>query len=161
MIDIQIVYDKRDEFNFPIVSFPFVRSKIPVELLGFGVYIFQLIRYFSIYASHLYFLDRRLLQTSKLITQGFMTVRLKSSIRANFDGHHELIDGYLNRIYLTDDSVSSCTVVFSFRPIYYVFLYWTSFITLNNTMGVACEAGILLILPAHMSSPRYWTFSDQ
>ena len=37
-------YDKRDDFNFPIVNFPFICSNIPA-VPAYGVYISQLIRY--------------------------------------------------------------------------------------------------------------------
>jgi hypothetical protein len=36
------LYDKRDEFNFPIVNFPFICSNIPAPP-AYGVYISQLI----------------------------------------------------------------------------------------------------------------------
>ena len=38
------VYDKRDDFNFPIVNFPFLSSNIPAAP-AYEVYISQLIRY--------------------------------------------------------------------------------------------------------------------
>ena len=38
------LYDKRDDFNFPIVNFPFLDSNIPSSP-AYGVYISQLIRY--------------------------------------------------------------------------------------------------------------------
>ena len=38
------VYDKRDDFNFPIVNFPFICSNIPAAP-AHGVYISQMIRY--------------------------------------------------------------------------------------------------------------------
>jgi hypothetical protein len=37
-------YDKGDDFNFPIVNFPFICSNIPTAP-AYVVYIFQLIRY--------------------------------------------------------------------------------------------------------------------
>ena len=36
--------DKRDDFNIPIVKFPFICSNIPAAL-AYGVYISQMIRY--------------------------------------------------------------------------------------------------------------------
>ena len=39
-------YDKRDDFTFPIVNIPFISSNIPA-LLAYGVYIAQLVRYYS------------------------------------------------------------------------------------------------------------------
>ena len=38
---IQKLYDKRDDFDFSIVNFPFLSSNIP----AYGVHISQLIRY--------------------------------------------------------------------------------------------------------------------
>ena len=37
-------YDKRDDFNFPIVDFPFISSNIPTYP-AYGVHISQLMRY--------------------------------------------------------------------------------------------------------------------
>ena len=38
------LYDKRDDFNFPIVNIPFICSNIPAAP-AYGVYISQMIRY--------------------------------------------------------------------------------------------------------------------
>ena len=38
------LYNKRDDFNFPVVNFPFLSSNIP-SAHAYGVYISQLIRY--------------------------------------------------------------------------------------------------------------------
>ena len=38
------LYDKRDDFNFPIVNFPFLSSNIP-SALAYGAYVSQLILY--------------------------------------------------------------------------------------------------------------------
>ena len=56
------VYDKRDDFNFPIVNFPFICSNIPVAP-AYGVYISQLIRYSRACGYYQDFLDRGLLLT--------------------------------------------------------------------------------------------------
>ena len=37
-------FDKRDDFNFNIVNFPFVDGDVP-RSTSYGVYIFQLIRF--------------------------------------------------------------------------------------------------------------------
>ena len=67
-------YDKRDDFNFPIVNFQFICSDIPAEP-AYGVYISQLIRYLRACGSYQDFLDRvlGLLLTRKLLNQGFIT----------------------------------------------------------------------------------------
>ena len=38
------LYDKRDDFSFPIVNFPFMSSNIP-ESPAYGIFISQLVRY--------------------------------------------------------------------------------------------------------------------
>ena len=67
------LYGKRDDFNFPIVNFPFICSNIPAAPAG-GVYISQLIRYSRACGSYQDFLDRGLLLTRKLLNQGFLFV---------------------------------------------------------------------------------------
>ena len=73
------LYDKRDDFNFPIVNFPAICSNIPAEP-AYGAYISQLIRYSRAYGFQ-DFLDRGLLLTRQLLNQRFLLVKLKSSLR--------------------------------------------------------------------------------
>ena len=70
------LYDKRDDFNVPIVNFPFIYSNIPAAP-EYGEYISQFIRYSRGCGSYQNFLDRGLLLTRKLLKQGFLLVKLK------------------------------------------------------------------------------------
>ena len=82
------------DFNFPIVNFPFICSNIPAAP-AYGVYnISQLIRYSRACGSYQDFLDRGLLQTRKLLNQGFLLVKLKSSLRRFYGRHHDLVGRY-------------------------------------------------------------------
>ena len=83
-------YDKRDDFYFPIVNFPFICSNIPT----YGVYISQLVRYFRVCGSYQDFLDTGWLLTRSLLNQGFLLVKLKSSLRKFYGRHHDLVDRY-------------------------------------------------------------------
>ena len=84
---VTILYDKRDDFNFPIVNFPFIFSNIAAAPVN-GVYVFQLIRYSRACGSYQDFLHRGLLLTRQLLNEGFLlVVKLKSSLR-KFYGHH-------------------------------------------------------------------------
>jgi hypothetical protein len=65
-----------DDFNFPIVNFLFICSKIPAP---YGVYISQLIQYSRACGSYKDFRDRGLLLQRKLLSQWFLLVKLKSS----------------------------------------------------------------------------------
>ena len=86
-------YDKRDDFDFLIVNFPFICSNIPAAP-AYGVYFSRMIRYSRACGSHQDFLDRGLLLTRKLLNQGFLLVKLKSSLRKFYGRHHDLVDRY-------------------------------------------------------------------
>ena len=59
------LYDKRNDFNFPVVYFPFICSNISAAP-AYGVYISQLIRYSRACGSYQDFLDRGLLLAAKV-----------------------------------------------------------------------------------------------
>ena len=85
------LYCKRDDFNFPIVNFPFICSNIPAAP-AYGVYFCQLIRYSRACCSYQDFLDRGLLLIRKLLNQGFLLFKLKSSLRMFYGHHHDLVE---------------------------------------------------------------------
>jgi hypothetical protein len=84
---------QRDDFNFPILNFPFICSNV-LAAPAYGVYISQLIRYSRACGSYQDFLDRGLLLTRKLLNQGIVLVKLKSSVRKLYGPHHDLVDRY-------------------------------------------------------------------
>ena len=67
-------------YFFPIVNFPFICSNIPAAP-AYGICISQLIRYSRACGSYQDFLDSGLQLTRKLPSQGFLLVKLKSSLR--------------------------------------------------------------------------------
>ena len=87
------IYDKRDDFDFSIVNFPFLCSNIP-ESPAYGVFISQLIRYSRACSGYLDFLLRGKLLTSKLLRQGYKSYKLSNAFRKFYGRHHELIDKY-------------------------------------------------------------------
>jgi hypothetical protein len=58
------------------------------------LHISQLIRFSIACCSYQDFLDRGLLLTRKLLNQGFLLVKLKSSLRKFYGRHHDLVDRY-------------------------------------------------------------------
>ena len=78
------LYDKNDDFNSPIVNFPFICSNM-LAAPAYGVYIFQFIRYSRACGSYQDFIDRGLILTRKLLSQGFLFV---------YSRHHDLVDRY-------------------------------------------------------------------
>jgi hypothetical protein len=87
------LYDKRDDFDFPIVNFPFLSGNIP-EAPAYGVYISQLIRYSRACDIYSDFIDRARLLTKKLLNQGYVVPKLQSSLLKFYGRHHDLVDRY-------------------------------------------------------------------
>ena len=72
------VYDKRDDFGFPIVNFPWSSGDVP-RLQSYGIYISQLVRFARCCTSVLDFHSKNLQITSKLLTQGFRYHKLRKT----------------------------------------------------------------------------------
>ena len=88
------LYDKRDDFNFPhITNFPFLSSNIPSSP-AYGVFISQLIRYARACSSYECFILRAARLSSKLLGQGYVMERLKSSLRKFYGRYGDLIKNY-------------------------------------------------------------------
>ena len=65
-----IIYDKRDDFDFEIVNFPFLDHGDVPRAASYGVYISQLIRFARV-SSHVTDFNTRIkLLTAKLLNQG-------------------------------------------------------------------------------------------
>ena len=62
------LYDKRDDFNFEIVNFPFLDGDVP-RSPSYGVYISQLIRFARVCSNVDDFNNRNLILTAKLLKQ--------------------------------------------------------------------------------------------
>jgi hypothetical protein len=85
------------------------------------------------------FLDRELLLIRKLLNQGFLLVKLKSSLRQLYDRHHDLVDRY--GISVTNDHGYVPLVVNTSRSFRHSWLI-TGFVATMwiNTMGATNEA---------------------
>ena len=87
------IYDKRDDFNLHITNFPFLSSNIPSSP-AYGVFISQLIRYTRACSSYECFILRARRLTCKLLKQGYLVERLKSSFRKFYARYGDLIQQY-------------------------------------------------------------------
>ena len=87
------IYDKRDDFNFHITNFPFLSSNIPTSP-AYGVFIPQLIRYARACSSYGCFILRATRLSNKLLEQGYVKERLKSSLRKFYGRYGDLIKQY-------------------------------------------------------------------
>ena len=87
------LYDKRDDFNFHITNFPFLSSNIPSSP-AYGVFISQLTRYARACSSYECFILRAMRLSNKLLGQGYVKDRLKSSLRKFYGRYGDLTKQY-------------------------------------------------------------------
>ena len=73
------IYDKRDDFNFEIVNFPFLDGDVP-RSPSYVVYISQLIRFARVCSHADDFNNRNLFLTAKLLKQGYTYHKNSKSI---------------------------------------------------------------------------------
>ena len=70
------IYDKRDDFNFETVNFPFLDGDVP-RSPSYGVYIPQLIRFASVCSNVDDFNNRNLFLTAKISKQGYYILKFE------------------------------------------------------------------------------------
>ena len=72
------IYDKRDDFDFDIVNFPFLDDDVPCRP-SYGVYISQLIRFARVCSHADVFNTRNKCLTAKLLKQGYWYHKLRKA----------------------------------------------------------------------------------
>ena len=87
------VYDKRDNFNFNIVNFPYLSSNIPSGP-AYGVYISQLVRIGRICSNYTQFAGRHYKLTQRLIHQGFRYSALCIAFRKFAKKYTQVLEKY-------------------------------------------------------------------
>ena len=87
------IYDKRDDFNFEIVNFPFLDGDVP-RSPSYGVYISQLIRFVRVCSNVDDFNKRNLFLTAKLLKQGYRCHKIRKAFSKFYRRHSELIVKY-------------------------------------------------------------------
>ena len=87
------VYDKRDDFGFPIVNFPWLSGDVP-RLPSYGIYISQLVRFARCCTSVLDFHSKNLQITSKLLTQGYRYHKFRKTFGKFFRSYSELLSKF-------------------------------------------------------------------
>ena len=85
------LYDKRDDFDFDIVNFPFLDGDVPLHT-SYGVYISQLIK-FARASSHFYdFNYRNKALIAKLLRQGYRYFKLRKAFSKFYRRHSALLE---------------------------------------------------------------------
>ena len=87
------IYDKRDDFDFDIVNFPFLDGEVP-RRASYGVYISQLIRFARVCNHVTDFNARNKCLTAKLLQQGYRYHKLRKTFSKFYRRHYELISKY-------------------------------------------------------------------
>ena len=72
------IYDKRDDFDFEIVNFPFLDGDVP-RSTSYGVYISHLIRFARASSYVADFSTHNNLSTQKLLKQGYQYHKLRKT----------------------------------------------------------------------------------
>ena len=87
------IYDKRDDFDFDIVNFPFLDGDVP-RAISYGVYISQLIRFARV-SSHVDdFNTRNKVLTAKLLRQGYRYYRIRKAFSKFCRRHFDIVSKY-------------------------------------------------------------------
>ena len=86
------IYDKRDDFDFNIVNFPFSGGDVPCRA-SYGVYISLLIRFARI-CNYKDFNARNKCLTTKPLQQGYRYHKLRKTFSKFYRRHYELISKY-------------------------------------------------------------------
>ena len=87
------IYDKRDDFDFEIVNFPFLDGDVP-RSTSYGVYIFQIVR-FARASSHVAeFNTHNKLLPQKLLKQGYQYHELRKIFSKFYRRYYGLISKF-------------------------------------------------------------------
>ena len=87
------IYDKRDDFDFDIVNFPFLDGDVP-RSASYGVYICQLIRFARVSSHVVDFNARNKSLTAKLLQQGYRYHKLRKTFFKFYRRHYELVSKF-------------------------------------------------------------------
>ena len=87
------IYDKRDDFDFDIVNFPFLDGDVP-RSTSYGVYISQLIRFARVSSHVVDFNARNKSLTAKLLQQGYRYHKLRKTFSKFYRRHYELVSKF-------------------------------------------------------------------
>ena len=87
------IYDKRDDFDFEIVNFPFLDGDVP-RSTSYGVYISQLIRFARASSYVADFNTRNKLLTQKLLKQGYRYHKIRKTFSKFYRRYYDLISKF-------------------------------------------------------------------
>ena len=92
------IYDRRDDFSFEIVNFPFVEGHVPSSP-SYGVYISQRIRFARVCSNINDVNNRNLFLTAKLSKQGYRYHKFRKAFSKFYHRHLDLVVKYIVGVY--------------------------------------------------------------
>ena len=87
------IYDKRDDFDFDIVNFPFLDRDVP-RSTSYGVYISQLIRFARVSIHVDDFNTRNKFLTANLLRQGYRYHKTRKVFSKFYRPHFDIVSKY-------------------------------------------------------------------
>ena len=87
------IYDKRDDFDFDIVNFPFLDGDVP-RSTSYGVYITQVVRLARVPSHVDDFNTRDKVLTAKLLSQGYGYHKLRKAFSKFYQRHFDIVSKY-------------------------------------------------------------------
>ena len=87
------IYDKRDDFDFDIINFPFLDGEVP-RCTAHGVYISQLIRFARASSNLCDFNCCNKALSAKLLRQGYRYFKLRKAFSKFYRRHCALVEKY-------------------------------------------------------------------
>ena len=87
------LYDKRDDFSFPIVNYPFIDSNIPKNP-AYGVYVSRLVCFSRACSDFNDFVSRHNTLVKKLVHQGYEVKLLRKAFKKFMICHKDLVSCY-------------------------------------------------------------------
>ena len=87
------IYDKRDDFDFDIVNFPFIDGDVPRRPF-YGVYISQLIRFARVCCHFDDYNTRNKCLTTKINKQGYRYYKLRKAFSKFYRRHNESVSKF-------------------------------------------------------------------
>ena len=87
------MYNKTDDFDFEVISFPFPESNIHSNIT-YSAFFSQLLRYASICSNYIDFKNRCKILSQKLISRGFSANKLTWQFKKFSFHYNELLNKY-------------------------------------------------------------------
>ena len=87
------IYDKRDDFDFDIVNFPFLDGGVP-RSTSYGVYISPLIQFARVSIHVDNFNTRNKVLTAKLLRQGYRCHKIRKAFSKFYRRHFDIVFKY-------------------------------------------------------------------